>query len=649
VAIKLGSNIPSLRAQRELNKGTAALSKAYERLSSGLRINSPSDDAAGLALASSLVMDSHILKQAIRNVNDGISLLNIADAATTELTSIVQRIRELAEQASNGTYSSEQRQALNTEAQALADEYQRIASTTKFNGMALFDGSLQAVSMQAGSGDSAIITGSLGGILGTGAVSSSGSYTTELLASRAAPVLGDLNGDGILDMVTAGETDSADGYATVRLGTGGGSFGAATSYTTESQASYAIQLEDLNNDGILDLVTAGTTDSFVGSATIRLGRGDGTFGASTSYTTESTSSYGLTLGDINGDGYIDMITGGQTSAVTGAATVRLGNGNGTFGASTSYATQAVRTFSVALGDLNGDGFADMVTTGLNTGLIDGRTMIRLGNGNGTFQAGTSYISEDGGSYSVTLGDLNNDGILDLVTGGINSSNQGISTIRLGVGDGTFGASTSISTNGFRTNSVTLSDINGDGNVDLISAGISGSSTGELQIRLGNGNGTFASASTYNAESYYSSGVTTGDINADGAIDIVTAGASPTDGYATTFLATTRNGVAPIQPFSLLTMADARWANSLMEQKLDQLTLQVSTIGAFQSRLVVATNTLRSTEFNTRAAADKILDADIAFESAEMVRLSILQQAAAAILAQANQGGQIALSILNSAL
>lgn len=637
-----------MRAQRELNKGTAALSKAYERLSSGLRITSPSDDAAGLAVASSLVMDSHIFKQATRNVNDGISLLNIADAATTELTSIVQRIRELAEQASNGTYSTKQRKALDIEAQALAKEYQRIASTTKFNGMALFDGSVQTITMQAGSGASATISSNLGGVMGTGAVSSSGSYTTESSASIAAPVLGDLNGDGILDLVTAGITDSNDGSATVRLGTGGGNFGSATSYTTESQYSNAVQLADLNNDGILDLVTAGTTDSFVGNATIRLGRGDGSFGASTTYVTESTSSFGLALGDINGDGYIDMITGGQTSSATGAATVRLGNGNGTFAASTSYATQGVRSFSVALGDLNGDGFADMVTTGLNTGLTDGRTMVRLGNGNGTFQAGTSYISEDGGSYSVTLGDLNNDGILDLVTGGINLSNQGISTIRLGVGDGTFGAATTISTQGYRTTSVSISDLNGDGYGDLITAG-SSATNGELQIRLGNGNGTFASATTYNTEATYSSGAAIADINADGALDIVTAGGSATDGFATTLLATTRNGVAPIQPFSLLTMADARWANSLMKQKLDQLSQQVSTIGAFQSRLTVASNVLSSTEFNTRAAADKILDADIAHESAEMLRLSILQQAGASILAQANQSGQIALTILNSAL
>ena len=113
MAIKIGSNIPSLQAQRRLGEATSSLSKISERLSSGQRINRVSDDAAGLAIADDLNAKSRIFTQAIRNGNDGISLLNIADSAIENLSGVVSRIRELAEQSANGTYSNKQREDRN--------------------------------------------------------------------------------------------------------------------------------------------------------------------------------------------------------------------------------------------------------------------------------------------------------------------------------------------------------------------------------------------------------------------------------------------------------------------------------------------------------------------------------------------------------
>ena len=120
MAIKIGSNLASLNAQRRLGDATNTLSGIYEKLSSGQRINRASDDAAGLAIADELNAKGRIYTQGIRNGNDGISLLNIADSAIDALSGVVTRIRELSEQSANGTYSNQQRAALDAEAQALS-------------------------------------------------------------------------------------------------------------------------------------------------------------------------------------------------------------------------------------------------------------------------------------------------------------------------------------------------------------------------------------------------------------------------------------------------------------------------------------------------------------------------------------------------
>ena len=127
MTVKIGSNIASIQAQRRLGEATSSLSTIYERLSSGKRINKASDDAAGLAIADDLNAKTRVYTQAIRNGNDGISVLSIADSANEALGGIVTRIRELTEQSANGTYSNKQRDAIDKEAQALSKEFLRIS------------------------------------------------------------------------------------------------------------------------------------------------------------------------------------------------------------------------------------------------------------------------------------------------------------------------------------------------------------------------------------------------------------------------------------------------------------------------------------------------------------------------------------------
>ena len=137
MAITIGNNIVSLGAQRRLGIATDQLSATYERLSSGQRINKASDDAAGLAIADSLRADQRIATVAVRNANDGISTIAIADGALAQISNTLQRLGELSEQSANGVFSVLQRSALQNEFSALGSEIERIATTTTFNGVNL--------------------------------------------------------------------------------------------------------------------------------------------------------------------------------------------------------------------------------------------------------------------------------------------------------------------------------------------------------------------------------------------------------------------------------------------------------------------------------------------------------------------------------
>jgi len=149
MAINIRTNLPALSAQRNLEASSNRLSTSYQRLSSGLRINRASDDAAGLAIAENLKANSSTATVAMRNANDGISVITIADQAVGQIGSVLNRMAELAAQSSNGVIDNTQRSAIQNEFSALASEIERIAVTTKFNGLALLDGQ-KDISFQIG-------------------------------------------------------------------------------------------------------------------------------------------------------------------------------------------------------------------------------------------------------------------------------------------------------------------------------------------------------------------------------------------------------------------------------------------------------------------------------------------------------------------
>lgn len=150
MALNVITNVFSLNAQRNLARSSSALGKSLERLSSGLRINRAADDAAGLAISEGLRSQIRGLNQAVRNANDGVSLVSTAEGATSEVTAILQRVRELAVQAASDTNSQANRSALDKEASALLAELDRISSTVEFNGTKLLDGTFSGKSIQVG-------------------------------------------------------------------------------------------------------------------------------------------------------------------------------------------------------------------------------------------------------------------------------------------------------------------------------------------------------------------------------------------------------------------------------------------------------------------------------------------------------------------
>lgn len=644
--VVVASNISSLRAQRSLDSVSRSLESVFQRLSTGQRINSASDDAAGLAISESLRADTRVYTTGVRNLNDGISALSIADSATEQLSTIVIRIRELAEQSANGTFNAQQRKAIDEEAQALSKEYSRIQQTTRFNGLNLFDGTVNTLNLQGGYGTDGVVSSGFGGRLGTGTFSAAATYTSSVLSSGYDMDSGDVNGDGNLDVTIASRTinilGGTESCVELRLGRGDGTFSSGTTLMQPGSDSLAVTLEDSSGDGVLDLAVG----TYVGSeswVTVSLGNGDGTFRSSSSYLAGDIVSRQVTFGDLNGDGLPDMVVTGDRNGGC-YASVRLGTGSGAFGTAITYATEGRYSYEAKLGDLNGDNILDLVTCGSDNS--DAEMNIRLGRGDGTF--GSALNIKDTIAFNncaVSLSDINGDSRLDLVSA---TGDQRLLT-RLGNGDGTFKSpiATSIDSD---VQSLFVADLNGDSRLDAIMGGAY-TLQGFVEICLGNGDGTFAARKSYKSAQSYNAAAALGDFNNDGVFDLATAGVfrmgGPYTDVMSVFMGQTRGGVAPLLPFSLKTIADSRGAMSLMDQKLSQLASQRGTIGAFQSRLGVAINTLKISSENYTAADSRLRDSDIAVESASLVRLQILQQAASSVLSHANQQPALALQLLGT--
>ena len=624
MTLKLGINTNSLAAQRNLDKASLRLSAVYERLASGLRINKSADDPGGLAIAKNLQAAARVYSQAVRNINDSVSMFSLADDALAELSSILARQKELAVQAANGTMNLNQKKVLQAEADALTEEYNRILETTEYNGQRLFSDSVFSTVVQAGADGQGYYSLNIGSQLGN--TTAAGTYATAVSYTVSNPInqdTGDVNNDGVLDILIGG---TANGPSLL-LGNADGTFGAASVVTvTGASNTLEARLVDLNNDGNLDLLTT-TNIISTNNLLIRLGNGDGNFGATKTFDFGDQTIYQLAIADYNGDGNLD-IAGGEFSVGTNFYTV-LGNGDGTFTAKTTHSV-GTNVRSIETQDFNLDGIDDLILT-IGSGAAS-KVIVATGNGNGTFS--TTYTMTTGDTYfAARAADLNRDGYMDFVAA---SGTPGSIGVFLGNGDGTFTQSNTQS--GIAYNAFFL-DANGDGLPDIGTQDITNDS---MHLFIGNGDGTFSVSATLPLANLAFLGGGSEDFNSDGIDDLFTV--STTDGKVYILLGQSTESVS--SPFfNLLDANDATDAIEKIGAIQDNLALEQGNIGAQQSRLEHSLAFVYDLQLNLEAGAAKILDLDIAAEAAELVRLQILQQANSALLAQANLNQSLVLELL----
>ena len=251
MALGINTNVASLSAQNQLNKSQELSNQALERLSSGLRINSAKDDAAGLAISTRFQSQISGLNVAQRNANDGISLAQTAEGALEETTNILQRIRELSVQSANSTNSSSDRSALQGEVNQLKQELDRIAGTTQFNGLNLLDGSFTAQSFQVGANANQTISVSVTGARGA-----------------------DLGNN----------TVSGESNTTVSQGTGSVAGGAATLPANNTIAAQDITVSGTEGSEVVSLTAGQTAESIAAAVNAETGTTGVTATASTSAT-----------------------------------------------------------------------------------------------------------------------------------------------------------------------------------------------------------------------------------------------------------------------------------------------------------------------------------------------------------------------------
>jgi len=237
MGVRINTNIEALNAQRNLGMTSLVFSKSVEKLSSGLRINRAADDVAGLGISEKLRAQVRGYNQAVRNAQDGISLIQTGEGALVEVHSMLQRMRELAVQASNGTLSTADRDSIGVEAKALWDEIDRVSDTTKFNGVALLSAA-GSISLQVGPEAGQTISVTLTEV----------SQTSLEPAAPAAAIIGAFADDTGGGAVTAAEASAAItklDAAIVTVSTARGKFGAAQNRLEHTIASLSVAAENL--------------------------------------------------------------------------------------------------------------------------------------------------------------------------------------------------------------------------------------------------------------------------------------------------------------------------------------------------------------------------------------------------------------------
>ncbi len=408
----VNTNIASLNAQRNLNRTENMLMKSMQRLSSGLRINSAKDDAAGLAISDRMTGQIRGLNQAVRNANDGVSLAQTAEGALSETSNLLQRIRELSIQSANSTNSASDRAALQSEANQLKQELDRVANTTEFNGLKLLDGTFTSQSFQVGANANQTISFTIAGasttdlanntVTGVNATADEGSAAT----SNPAATLG-----GVTHAVEA-QTLTISGT----LGTGSVSVSdAETAFATAAKIN-AVEGDTgvtatATNSAIIDTLSA------AGTVTLTLGSGGSTSTVSAAGTATDLSSLAVEINKVAGT------TGISATEVGGVLTLTQAEGKDIriedFTHSTDLASVRVRSVNAAGTGVDAETVQDDdgLTTAENDNIIVGGYVTF--NSNNSFSV-TSSVANSAGSILNVAADTS-----------VGSTQQLLSTVDIG--------------------------------------------------------------------------------------------------------------------------------------------------------------------------------------------------------------------------
>ncbi len=331
--------------------------------------------------------------------------------------------------------------------------------------------------------------------------------------------IADLNGDGKLDGVVVdrgGNVCCSNGYVGVLMGNGDGTLQAVSDYYAGDVATTAAAVADVNGDGKPDVLVVNSN-----TLGVLLGKGDGTLQPAKTYSLGGSFGRALAVADLDGDGKLDVVVDNNSSS-GGQISVLMGNGDGSFRAPQIYPTNAFEENSegntVALADVNKDGNLDiLVAINLLGSCCEGYFGVLPGNGDGTFRPIVTYDAGNVFATNIVAVDLNGDGNVDVITDG---------NVFLGIGDGTFQPPQRISSQFGGGQATLLADVTRDGILDLLAGddcnGACGGKTKDTWAIVGNGDGTFQSSPHFYGGGMGAEGIAVGDLNGDGKPDLIVA-------------------------------------------------------------------------------------------------------------------------------
>ena len=682
----INTNLSAIAAQNSLRTSGLNQTTAMERLSSGVRINSAKDDAAGLAISTRMTANIRGLSAAIRNANDGISLTQTAEGSLSSISDNLQRIRELAVQSANTGNSESDRNALNTEARQLVSEIDRIANNSQYNGIRLLDGSFQNQALQVGAGNDTNdrIAISIGNAkvsaLGIGSNSSYSKVLTKgdnvtnvALGSGALSINGAQIGASTSDGVSYTNADSSAIAKASAINAASGLTGVtATVGKTTVTGSAATNFNEVAAGQVM---INGVDMGVIGAATGAVDRGTQTaaaINAKTSQTgviaTANTSNGQVSLSAADGRNItVSTTTLGGTG--TGLVTTTVApNAPTAAGATSAFKVNGVDVAAVAA-----QAFANTVVQGTST-VTETNTMVfgALAAGQSVTINGLTFTAGAAGTTAIQTGVAFSNIAVTGVEAATVATNNAASAL-LGTYSGTFAAgfatavtttATVVATATAGTTNVTdmafssAAAIHGSGIASAINAktaqtGVTASAnatTGTLTLTVaasdGRGielTGTLTNTGLAARSSSVSSNITLSTNGDKGIVIGGTAGAESTGqtgnvGFNASVLSST-GGV------DLSTAAGSIAALTVLDKAINTVTDSRASMGAYQNRLTASVANLETTSMNLQASRSRILDTDYAKETTNLAKSQIIQQAATAMLAQANQSSQSVLSLL----